>query len=274
MGNKEIPVQRKNKIRERRSRAEDLKQYFFAISELTSREIKRKYARSYLGIVWSVLNPLLLMIVISLIFSALFRRSIENYPIYYLTGQTLWSFFSNATNTSMNALVDNKTLLIKGTLPKYAFVISRVITAFVNLGYSMIAYVIMCIVFQVEPSIYMLLFPVDVLLLLLFSTGIGFILAILYVFFADIKHLYSVLLTLWLYMSAIFYPVDNLPGIMKKIVQNNPVYLAIYVARESVMYGNEPELIPWLKLAIWSFGMLGIGIIVFKKYQNNVMQKI
>lgn len=252
----------------------ELKQYFFAIRELTSREIKRKYARSYLGIVWSVLNPLLLMMVISLIFSALFKRSIENYPMYYLTGQVLWRFFSDATNHSMNALVDNKSLLIKGSLPKYAFVLSRVLTAFVNMGYSMIAYIVMCIVFQVDISWYVLLFPLDVFLLLLFSIGIGLILSILYVFFADIKHLYSVLLTLWLYMSAIFYPVTNLPGYMKTIVENNPIYLAIYVARESVIYGNEPELMPWCKLAIWSVVVLIAGIIVFKKYQNEVMQKI
>ena len=110
------------------TRAERRRQYIFVIRELTSREIKRKYSRSYLGIVWSVLNPLLMMAVISLIFSQLFKRSIENYPIYYLTGNILWQLFTGATNAAMTALIDNKTMLIKVKLPMEIFVLARVYT--------------------------------------------------------------------------------------------------------------------------------------------------
>ena len=265
---------REERHERRQEKREDRKQYFFAIRELTSREIKRKYARSYLGILWSVLNPLLSMTIISLIFSTMFKRSIDNFPLYYLTGQTMWSFFSTATNTSMNALVDNKNLLIKGRLPKYAFVLSRIYTAVVNLGYSLVAYLIMLIVFQAMPCWMMLLFPLDLLLLLLFAMGIGFVLSILYVFFADIKYLYSVLLTLWMYLSAIFYPVDRLPEYMTKVLEYNPIYLSIYIARDCMVYGNIPDLIAWVKLAAWAIGSLAVGIHVFKKYENNVMQKI
>ena len=109
-----------------------LKQYFFVIKELTEREIKRKYARSSLGIIWSVLNPLLMMVVMSMIFSTMFKRSIDNYPIYYLTGQMVWELFSGATNAAMTALVDNKTLLIKAKLPRHTFVVSRIYTSLVN----------------------------------------------------------------------------------------------------------------------------------------------
>ena len=186
----------------------------------------------------------------------------------------MWSFFSTATNTSMNALVDNKNLLIKGRLPKYAFVLSRIYTAVVNLGYSLVAYFIMLIVFQAMPCWMMLLFPLDLLLLLLFAMGIGFVLSILYVFFADIKYLYSVLLTLWMYLSAIFYPVDRLPEYMTKVLEYNPIYLSIYIARDCMVYGNIPDLIAWVKLAAWAAGSLAVGIHVFKKYENNVMQKI
>ena len=94
------------------SRGNTVKQYGFVVRELVSREIKRKYARSYLGILWSVLNPLLMMIVMSAIFSTMFRRSIENYPIYYLTGNIIFQLFSTATNTTMTCLVDNKQMLL------------------------------------------------------------------------------------------------------------------------------------------------------------------
>ena len=122
------------------------KQYAFVVQQLTAREIKRKYARSYLGILWSVLNPLLSMVVLSLIFSQLFRRSIDNYPIYYLTGYLLWQTFTGATTAAMTALVDNKMLLLKVKFPMDLFILTRVYTALINLGYSVIAYIIMLFV--------------------------------------------------------------------------------------------------------------------------------
>ncbi len=252
----------------------DKKQYFFVIRELTSREIKRKYARSYLGIIWSVLNPLLTMIVMSMIFSYMFKHSIDNFPLYYLTGNIFWTLFSTATNQSMTALVDNKNLLIKAKLPKQTFVLSRIYTAFVNFGYTCIAYVLMLLVFKVHPTWTMLLFPFDVLLALMFATGIGYILSILYVFFADIKYLYGVLLTMLMYLSAIFYPVDRLPAVLQEVIGYNPIHLSIYIAREAVIYNRVPHYSAWIKLALSAIVSLGIGVLVFKKSQNKVMQKV
>ena len=161
---------------------ENRKQYLFVIRELTSREIKRKYARSYLGILWSVLNPLLSMAVLSMIFTQIFSRSIENYPIYYLTGLILWQLFTGATNAAMTTLVDNKTMLIKVKLPMEIFVLARVYTAVVNLGYSLVAYVAMLIVFRVTPKWAMLYSPVIFILLIIFSLGLSYMLATAYVF--------------------------------------------------------------------------------------------
>ena len=163
-GNKEVS---KNK---KKSKFSEKRQYLFVIRELTSREIKRKYARSYLGILWSVLNPLLTMIVMSLIFSTMFHRSIENFPIYYLTGNIIWILFSTGTNTCMNALVDNRTLLLKVKLPKQVFVLARAYTAFVNFLYTCVAYALVLAAFRIEPTWTMALFPVVVLLVLLVET--------------------------------------------------------------------------------------------------------
>ena len=154
---------------------EQRKQYLFVIRELTSREIKRRYARSYLGIVWSVLNPLLSMIVMSLIFTQMFRRSIENFPIYFLTGSVIWQMFTGATNASMSTLIDNKNLLIKAKLPMEIFVLARVYTALVNLGYSLVAYVVMLAFFRIKLNWTILFFPVVIVFLLLFSLGISYI---------------------------------------------------------------------------------------------------
>lgn len=261
-------------IDKKQRRMDERKQYVFALKQLISREVKRKYARSYLGIVWSVLNPLMTMAVMSMIFSTIFKRSIVNFPIYYLTGTILWSLFSSATNSSMTALVDNKNLLLKVKLSKQTFVLSRVFTALTNFGYTCIAYVLMLIVFQVRPSIYILLFPVAVFFLTLFSMGVGFLLSIAYVFFGDIKYLYSVVLTLWMYMSAIFYPADSVAPIMQRIININPVYSCIYFARECVMNRSCPELSVWLNMILWGVGMFVAGYYVFRKKENTVMQKV
>lgn len=253
---------------------ENRKQYLFVIRELTSREIKRKYARSYLGILWSVLNPLLSMAVLSMIFTQIFQRSIENYPIYYLTGLILWQLFTGATNAAMTTLVDNKTMLIKVKLPMEIFVLARVYTAVVNLGYSLIAYVAMLIVFRVTPKWTMLYAPIIFLLLIIFAIGFSYILSTAYVFFGDVKHLYSVVLTLWMYCSALFYPVDQLSGLIHDIIVINPIFSYIDALRNVVMYGRIPLLAENIRMILWAGIVYLIGYLIFRKNKNNIMQKI
>ena len=252
----------------------DKKQYIFVIQELTGREVKRKYARSHLGIIWSVLNPLLMMIVMSMVFSYMFKRSIDKFPLYYLTGSLLWSLFHDGTSQAMSALVDNKSLLLKARLPRQTFVISRMVTALVNLGYSLIPYVVMLVVFGIRPSWTMLFLPLDIILLFVFAMGIGYILSILYVFFADIRYLYGVFLRILTYLTALFYPVSALPESLQRIIGYNPVYLSIYIARECMVYGRVPHYSAWVKLTLASAVSFSVGWVVFRKEQNNIMQRV
>ena len=251
---------------------EDREQYLFVIKELTGREVRRKYARSKLGVVWSILNPVLNTIVISMIFSFMFRRSIEHYPIYFLSGTIFWTLFSNSTNHALSALVDNQLLLRRCKYPKYIFVLSRVLTELVNFGYSCIPYIIALFIFRIPLSWTMLLLPIDILLGTIFAMGMGLILSIIYVDFGDIKHLYSVLLTIWMYCSALFYPVTSLPELVQTIISFNPVYLRIAFARECMMYGRVPSPDIWCKLIVFSFGMLLAGISFYRKRSNHIMQ--
>ena len=250
------------------------KQYIFVIQELTGREIKRKYARSRLGIVWSVLNPLLMMIVMTLVFSYMFKRSIENFPLYYLTGSLFWTLFSGGTNHAMTALVDNKGLLIRAKLPRQIFVLSRLYTELVNFGFSCVPYVLLLVFYRIKPSWTMLLLPLDILLTLAFTMGIGYLLSILYVFFADIRYLYGVFLRILLYLTAIFYPVSALPETLQKIVGFNPVHMSIYIARECMVYGRAPHYSAWLKLLAAALISCTLGWTVFRKKQNDVMQRM
>lgn len=274
MGQKTNKKKKPDKVEMFFIRNADIRQYVFVIRELTAREIKRKYARSSLGIIWSVLNPLLMMVVMSLIFSTIFRRDIKNFPIYYLTGQVLWTLYSTGTNNAMSALVDNKTLLVRAKLPKHTFILARTYTALVNFGYTCIAYALMLVVFRVKPNWAMIMILPDLGLLLLMTIGVGYMLATSYVFFADIKYLYSIFMTILLYMSALFYPVESLSPAMKSVIECNPVYVSIYIARECVMNGHIPGIAVWIRLGIWSVGAFLIGLAIFKSKENQIMQKV
>lgn len=250
------------------------RQTIFILQELSARELKRKYSRSRLGILWSVLNPLLSMAVLSFIFSAMFRKSIENYPVYYLTGFLIWNFFTTATNTAMTSLADNQTLLLQIRLPKSVFPLSRVFTAFLNFLYSLAAYVLILAFFSIKPSWTMALFPAVVFFVFLFSLGMSYILSVLYVFFGDIRHLYGVFLTLWMYLSALFYPLELLPEIMQRIIWQNPIYNFIYAARACILYHTLPPWSVWVKIVVWSVGLYLAGVSVFQRSQNQIVQRL
>ena len=251
--------------------SESIKMYFFAMKELVGREVKRKYVRSYLGVMWSVLNPLLSMVVMSLIFSTIFKRSIENFPVYYLTGTILWNMFTGATNSAMTALVDNKNLMTRTKLPRQIFPLSRILTSLVNFWYSLIAYVVIVVFFKIAPSASLLAFPVVVMMLLLFSTGLGYVLAIAYTFMPDVKYLYSILLQLWMYLSAIFYPVDLLSPQMQTVIRVNPLYIFIAAARSCVLYHAWPPAMEWIGMLGWGFGMYALGSLVFDANKDKIL---
>ena len=182
--------------------------------------------------------------------------------------------FATGSTQAMTSLVDNKNMLIKVKLPTSIFPLARCCTALANFGYSLIAYVIMLVVFQIKPNWAMLLMPLFVAFIFLFTLGIGKALSILYIFFGDIQHLYSVILTLWMFCSAIFYPVDQVKGVMQIIINNNPVYIFIAATRRAIMEGLYPTPREWVMMLLWSLGVYLIGTIIFDKWQNRVMQHI
>lgn len=253
---------------------EQIKQYLFVIRQLSSREIKRKYTRTYLGILWSVLNPLLTMIVMAVVFTQIFQRSIEYYPLYLMAGQILWQLFSGATNSAMTSLVDNKTLLTQVKQPKIIFPMSRVFTAAINFGYTFIAFLVLLVIFRIPPSLTMLLAPVVFLCTLMFSMGIGYILSCLYGLFGDIRYLYSVLLMMWMYLSAIFYSVDYLSGPIRVFIENNPVYNFIHCFRKVMIYGQWPDGAEWLRMIGWAAGGYLVGLLVFRKTEHKLMMHL
>lgn len=250
------------------------RQHIYVMRELTKREIKRKYARSYLGIAWSILEPLLNMVVVSFIFSYIFSRDIENYPVYYFTGYIVIAFFGTATRTAMTALRDNRSLLLKTKLPRETFIISRVYTALINLGFSCIAYVFLIIFFRIQISWTIVMFPVDVFFLSLFSVGVSYLLSIWFVFQQDASNIYSNILMVLTRFAALYYSIDTLSEGVRQFIRFNPVYTYVHIARDVIIYGKLSEPQYWIQMVAWGVGMFLLGKIVFNSKQNRVMEKL
>ena len=214
--------------------------YIWLLEELVKRDLKIKYRRSILGYLWSILNPLLMMIVLTIVFSNLFKFDIPNYPLYLLTGQLLFSFFSDATLQSMNSIVTGASLIKKVYLPKYIFPVSRILSSFVTMIFSLLALVIVMIV--TDSSFYITLFmlPLALLYIFIFSFGAGLILSVLVVYFRDVEYLYNVFLTVFMYMSPIIYPITIVPDWIKNIILLNPMTSYVDFFRDCVMYGQWP----------------------------------
>jgi ABC-2 type transport system permease protein len=243
--------------------------YKFLLKELVVRDIKTKYRRSFLGIVWSLLNPLLMMVVITLVFSNLFRFDIENFPIYYLSGQILFSFFSESTNMAMSSIIGNGSLIRKVYIPKYIFPLSKVLSSFVNLIFSLIAILIMMIVTKVKITWKIILFPIPLLYVLIFAIGIGLILAAYSVYFRDIIHLYGVFLFAWIYLTPIFYPINIIPQKYQLLIKMNPMYYMIEYFRQVILYATIPSIRLNCICLFISLYTLSIGLYIFYRKQNN-----
>lgn len=243
--------------------------YKYLLSELVKRDIKVKYRRSVLGIFWSFLEPLLFMIALTLIFSTIFKSSIQNFPVYILTGRLAFDLFAKGTGGSLGSMIANASMIKKIYVPKYMYVLGVSLSSFVTFLLSLIVLFLVMIATHAPFTVYIFLGIIPIILLLIFTIGIGLILATLTVFFRDMKHLYNgVFLLLLMYGSAIFYPPQIIPAKYQFLLTWNPLYAFISLFRDSFMYGKIFD-IPTLSFAIIStFVALIIGMVLFYKYQD------
>lgn len=206
------------------------------IRELVSRDLKLKYRRSFLGYLWSILNPLLVMIVMTVVFSAMFSRNIENYPVYLLIGRMTFDFMTTSTDQAMNSVTGNAALLKKTYIPKYIFTVAKVTSALVNYAFSLGALIIVMIFTRTPFHLSMLLIPILMIQLYIFCLGVGFLLAELNVYFRDIQYIYKAITTAWMYLTPIFYPIDILPAGLRLMIENgNAMYYYIMQFRIIVL---------------------------------------
>lgn len=248
-----------------------LKKYQFLFEELVKRDFKQKYKRTILGMGWSVLSPLLTLLVMSLVFSHFFSNGIEHYTIYLFCGNLVFSFFNESTSQGMFSLLSNSHIFTKVNIPKYLFLFSKNVQTFLNFGLTLAVFFLFCIFDHVTFTLkfFMLLYPI--ILLLVFNIGIGLILSALFVFFRDIQYLWNVFTMLLMYASAIFYSVDTFPLTVQRLFLINPVYVFIKYFRCIVLYNSIPSLSFHLYMLFVTAVAVCIGGLIYKKYNTQFL---
>ena len=243
--------------------------YRWLLQELIARDLKIKYRRSFLGYLWSLLNPLLIMTVLTIVFSQMFRFSIPNYPVYLLAGQLIFGFYSEATRMAMNSILGSAALIKKIYLPKYIFPVSRVLSSFTTMSFSLAALFIVMLATKSGFHMTIVMIPVVLIYVLVFTTGIGLILSVLIVYFRDIQYLYGVFLTALNYLTPIFYPVSILPDWLREALIYNPLYNFVEMFRKVVLYGVWPSAIDHMICFGMAFVTLVLGLMIFKRCQRD-----
>ena len=238
------------------------------LSELVARDIKIKYRRSVLGVLWTLLNPLCMMIILSIVFSSIFKFDVENFPLYVLSGQVIFNFFNDSTTSSMSAIISSASLIKKVYVPKYLFLLSRVMSSFINLMASFTALLLVMVATRAELHWTVCLSVIPLAMVVLFSFGVGMFLAAITVRFRDVIHLYSVFTTGLLYLTPVIYPMAALPDVVKTIVMINPLTNYLLMFRD-VMFNNTLPSVFSVLLGIAEAALaLALGLYVFYKNQD------
>ena len=243
----------------------------FLFEELVKRDFKKKYKRTVLGMVWSLLAPLLNVLVLMFVFGNMFNRHQEHFIIYVFCGTLVMSFYTETTQGCMRALMANAAIFTKINVPKHLFLMSKTVQSFINFILTAVVFVIFCIFDKIHFGVHMLALAYPVFWMLVFNFGVGMILSAMFVFFRDVEYLYSIFLTLLNYVSAIFYPVTIMSERLRFIFYLNPVYVYIFYFRCVVIDGFIPSPIIHALAAGYALVFLAIGCIIYKKCNHEFL---
>ena len=220
---------------------------------------------------WSVLSPLLLLLVMKLVFTQFFGRNMLHYTTYLFCGTLVFSYFNEATSQGMTSLMGNAGIFTKVNIPKYLFLFSKNVQTLINFLLTLCVFFFFCVLDHITFSWKFILLLVPICCLVLFNIGVGLILSALFVFFRDIQYLWSIFTQLLMYMSAIFYTIDQYSQMVQNIFLLNPVYLFIRYFRKIVIEATIPTI--WFHLLMFADVaiVLVIGCYMYKKYNTRFL---
>ena len=239
----------------------------FILRQLVSRDFKLKYRRSFLGVAWSVLNPLMMMAIMAAVFSTMMRFSSEgipSYPLYIILGNVTFSLMSDSTSQGMASIIGAASLLKKVRIKRWVFPIEKVLFALLNFAFSLIAVLIVMFVVGIYPTYTVIVLPLFLVYMGCFCAGLSLALSAVSVFFRDVMHLWSVVLTAWTYATPLFYPIEILPEWMARLEWFNPMFHYVNYVRVALLYQQLPSLNLNLGCAVCSVASLVVGILIFR----------
>ena len=249
----------------------------FILKQLVSKDFKIKYRRSFLGVAWSVLNPLLMMIVMAIVFTTIFAQgrngsvTPEMYPLYLIVGNVTFAVMSDSTSQALSSIIYASSLLKKVKVHRFVFPVQKVLFSLVNFAFSLIAVAIVMLWFRVVPTWHLLLLPVCLILLMFFCMGVGLLLSAATVFFRDVMHLWSVVLTAWTYFTPIFWTTDfilKMPHILRVLMYANPMYNYLQFMRDIFLFQTCPTPLEFGLCVAWAVIAMAIGYTVFHKNEH------
>lgn len=250
------------------------KNRIFLLEVIVKRNFASRYKDSVLGIIWTILRPLLIMLLFTIIFSTIFKKSIENFQVYFLSGWCIFMFVTSAISTSLGSLKGNKNILLKTPAPKHIFILGSVISEF--LDFLITIGLLICVMVVTNAPFHWSVLPFSifaVLSSLIMIIGIGLMLSIACVYYTDIQHLWGVLVLMLMYASCIFYPIDIIPEPFRYYLSLNPLYWAVEQFRSGVFYGVPPQTLSIVNFFLLSLIVLIVGIIIFKKFEKKISIK-
>lgn len=248
-----------------------LKRHQFLFEELVKRDFAKKYKRTVLGMAWSILSPLMNLLIMWLVFNNFFGNNMDHYVVYLFAGQLVFSYFSDATNLGMNSLVNNAGIFTKVNVPKYLFLFSQNVSSLINFGLTLLVFFTFVAIDGVPFTwkFIWLLYPTACLIV--FNLGIGLVLSALFVFFRDMQYLWGILTQLIMWMSAIFYTIDSYNYTVQCLFLLNPLYLYIRYFRKIVLDGEIPTLQFHLLAAAFAVLLFAVGSYMYKKYNHEFL---
>lgn len=245
--------------------------YRFLFEELVKRDFKKKYKRTVLGMLWSVLSPLLMLLVMRLVFTHFFGRHIEHYTTFLFCGNLVYTYFNESTSQGMMSLMGNASIFTKVNVPKYMFLLSKNVQTIINFGITLCVFFVFCLIDHITFTWNFLLLIVPIVFLMLFNVGVGLILSALYVFFKDVQYLWGVFTMLLMYLSAIFYTTSSYSPLIQNLFYCNPVYVYITYFRQVVIDGLVPSVGLHALVIGYAVAAFAIGALIYKKKNHEFL---
>lgn len=248
-----------------------LKQYGFLFEELVKRDFKKKYKRTVLGMAWSLLSPLMMLLVMRLVFTQFFGQNMAHYTTYLFCGNLVFSYFNESTTQGMQSLTGNAAIFTKVNVPKYLFLFSKNVQTLINFGLTLCIFFLFCILDHITFTWRFICLLYPICMLVLFNIGVGLVLSALFVFFRDVQYLWTIFTQLLMYLSAVFYSIEHYSYQVQCLFLANPIYLFIRYFRKIVIDAAVPSV--WFHLLMLGdvLVVLGLGCWMYKKFNTRFL---